>query len=292
MTEVVGAIDGKPSPKSVTGPLDRPLATGEGWSVREFTCRAGPGDRPFEERHDGASVALVIEGSFSYASSSGRALLYPGAVLLGNPGACYQCGHDHGVGDRCIAIQLSPTYFAELAATAAGSARYKFPTAMLPADRALLPAAAILQATCQAGETLRIEERAVGFVTAALRRLSGLRPAAQRVSALDERRVSRALRYIEENADASLDLDRLAGIAAMSKFHFLRVFRRAIGMTPYQFLLDRRLRRAALRLLRTADPVGAIAFDAGFGDLSTFNNGFRRRFGVSPSLYRRQARAI
>ena len=72
----------------------------------------------------------------------------------------------------------------------------------------------------------------------------------------------------------------------MSSYHFLRVFRQVVGLTPYQYLLRLRLHRAALRLRRTTEPVSAVAFESGFGDLSTFNRRFRRVIGVSPLLYR------
>lgn len=75
----------------------------------------------------------------------------------------------------------------------------------------------------------------------------------------------------------------------MSKYHFLRSFRRAIGMTPYQLLLSVRLRRAAVALLSSNTAVADIAYDAGFSDLSTFNNRFRARFGESPSRFRRRS---
>ena len=61
-------------------------------------------------------------------------------------------------------------------------------------------------------------------------------------------------------------------------------------MTPHQFLLETRIRRAAERLLSGAEPVSTIAYDAGFGDLSTFNARFRRQFGRTPSAYRASTR--
>ena len=75
-------------------------------------------------------------------------------------------------------------------------------------------------------------------------------------------------------------------MAAMSKYHFLRVFRRATGLTPYKFLLGVRMRRAAVKLRTSRLPVSQIAYDAGFGDLSTFNNQFRGLFGATPSRFR------
>lgn len=67
----------------------------------------------------------------------------------------------------------------------------------------------------------------------------------------------------------------------------MRTFRRAVGMPPYRYLLGLRRRRAALALATTSAPVSAIAFDAGFGDLSTFNARFRALFGASRSEFRR-----
>jgi AraC-like DNA-binding protein len=58
-------------------------------------------------------------------------------------------------------------------------------------------------------------------------------------------------------------------------------------MTPYKFLLAVRMRRAAVKLATSDAPVAAIAFDAGFGDLSTFNNRFRETFGAAPTRWRR-----
>src|SRR5690349_18764834 len=45
------------------GLAKRTLAAGDGWSVHDVVCRAGPYDRPFEERHDGFSISAVVEGS-------------------------------------------------------------------------------------------------------------------------------------------------------------------------------------------------------------------------------------
>lgn len=266
--------------------VSRAIAGGRGWSFGEYVCRAGPADRPFEERHDGVSIAAVVAGTFTYASDRGRALLHPGALLLGNHGACYQCGHDHGPGDRCMSVRLSPDWFGEIAATVAGTSRFRFPAAMLPAGRPTLSPAILLEAS-GASDGLDLEERLVRFVAAAIRALSQAPFVAQRVSAADARRVSRAVRYIENHAAEPLDLDGLASVAAASKFHFLRIFRRTVGVTPYQFLLNTRLRRAALELLAGAQPVSAIAYEAGFGDLSTFNAAFRARFGASPRVFRR-----
>jgi AraC-like DNA-binding protein len=58
-------------------------------------------------------------------------------------------------------------------------------------------------------------------------------------------------------------------------------------VTPHQYLLRARLRRAAVRLVSEEKKIAEIAFDSGFGDLSNFNRAFRNEFGMTPRMYRR-----
>jgi AraC-like DNA-binding protein len=271
-------------------PKVRVLAQGDDWCVSEYVCRAGPEHRPFQERHSYVTVAAVLSGTFQYRADCGSALLSPGAFMLGNHGVSFECGHEHGTGDHCIALHLAPDYYAEIARTAAGSGSYRFPTPMVAGIPRVLPHAAALEALALSGDSLRIAEAVPKVVTVLLGALSGVRQSSMSVNAHDARRVTRALRYIEESADTPVELDAMAKSAAMSKYHFLRVFTRLVGMTPHRWLLDVRLRRAAVRLAISDLPVSAIAFESGFGDLSTFNQRFRASFGRTPSVYRSEQR--
>jgi AraC family transcriptional regulator len=279
------AADGEAPPADI-----RVIGVGSGWAVREYICHAGPQHRPFEERHDSVTIGAVVAGSFTYRGENGRALMHPGSLLLGNHGRCFECGHDHGIGDRCIVFDYAPEFFAEVAASRAGSAGYRFGAMTLPASNRLMPVIAGIEGLAEDGSPLRLDEAAVGVVEIVVGALSGHAAAPPRTSARDERRIAHVLHYIEENAAEPLDLGLLADIAGCSKYHFLRCFRRTVGMTPYQYLLMIRMRRAALRLATTPASVASIAFEAGFGDLSTFNNRFRDLFGMSPRAHRRRGR--
>ncbi len=270
----------------VRRPQARRIAAGEGWQVSEFVCHLGPDDKPFEEQHEEVSIAAVLAGSFHYRSPAGRALLYPGAFLLGNAGACFTCGHEHARGDRCIAFHFDNELFCEIAASSAGSHRFRFPASMLPATS--VPAPVIAEAEAAAAGRAMVEERVIALLEAVLARFSTAAPPIPDPKPIDRRRIGATLRYIEQNFDRSLSLAELASIAGMSRYHFLRTFRRALGTTPYRLVQDMRLRRAALALATTDEPVAAIAFAAGFGDLSTFNARFRTLFGNTPSVFRSQ----
>ena len=80
-----------------------------------------------------------------------------------------------------------------------------------------------------------------------------------------------------------LSIAELASAACMSSYHFIRTFRDVAEVTAYRYLIQTRLRHAAIGLGTTSEPISAIAFGAGFGDLSTFAEAFRRAFDPTPS---------
>nr|WP_246771027.1 AraC family transcriptional regulator [Aestuariivirga sp. YIM B02566] len=263
------------------------MAKGDGWRVSDVVCAQGPQDRTFEEQHRDVTIAAVLHGSFFYRGETGRSLMYPGALLLGNAGTCFECGHDHGTGDRCLSFHFSRPFFEEIATAAAGSPRFRFATNMLPALRQLAGPLVMVEAGALAADPIYLEELAIGFAEAVLAVLSDGSRAMGNLPARDRRRVSDVVRYIEDHADQPLGLSDLAGLACMSRYHFLRTFRQALGITPYQLLLNIRMRRAAVALATTPAEIAAIAFASGFGDLSTFNARFRTVTGMSPQAFRK-----
>ena len=262
------------------------LASGPGWSVMDVICSAGPHDRPFEERHARTCIAAVTEGTFQYRSAQGTAVLAPGALLLGNEGACYECGHEHAAGDRCISFHFAPDYLEEIVAAVPGARRAAFAMSRLPPLPELTPIVAVAEVARDERDDAELEELALRLAGAVMTALAAAGPNVRRPSHLDERRVTDALRHIEEEAEERLTIADLARKAAMSPYHFLRVFNQVVGMTPHQFILRTRLHRAAVRLRRSHEPVLAIAVEAGFNDLSTFNRRFRRMMGISPTMFR------
>ena len=268
----------------ITGRL---LGQGEGWRASEFICRAGPADPAFEERHEDFAIAAVLAGSLGYRAHAGRALLHPGAFLLGNAGGCYECGHDHGVGDRCASLQLSPALFEEIATSVTSGARFRFAHAMLPALPVTARAFVALEALATRAAPEAIEETVLALAERVIATSAGQTLPRAPCPPADERRITRALRHIEAQAEDPLDLAALARTAGMSRYHFLRRFRGVTGQTPYRYLIGVRLRRAARRLHSSRDAVSAIAYECGFGDLSTFNACFRATFGAPPQTGRR-----
>lgn len=259
---------------------ERQIAAGERWSVSDVICTSGPHDRPFEEQHNGVSIAVVVAGTFQYRSPSGSDMLTPGSLLLGNPGQCFECGHEHAAGDRCIAFRYAPELFAEI-----GGGR-RFRASHLPPLSELSRIATRTAAGAALGVDVPWEETAIELAAAAVRLTSDGRETAPPIPSGALRRVTEGVRRIEAEPNVSWTLARLAADARQSRYHYLRLFQQVTGVTPHQFVLRARLRAAALRLLDGNDKVIEIALGAGFGDVSNFNAAFRREFGVSPRSYR------
>jgi AraC-like DNA-binding protein len=273
------------SGRIVNPPRARLVASGTGWTVSDVTCGAGPLDQPFEERHTQPAIAIVVGGTFQYRSSTGRELMTPGSMLLGNAGDGFTCGHEHGTGDRCLSFSYTPEFFERLAYDAVGSGR-RFEVPRLPPLRALAPLVAKAATLLTSADGATVEELSVQVAARAIQIERGVGPRRTAAAPSSLARVTRVVRMIENDADIPQDLGSLAQIARLSPYHFLRTFEGLTGVTPHQYLLRLRLRRAAIRLRSEPARISDIAFDCGFGDISNFNRTFRAEFGLSPRIFR------
>lgn len=95
----------------------------------------------------------------------------------------------------------------------------------------------------------------------------------------------RAHDEIDRRYAEPLDLDRLAAVAGVSKYHFLRCFAAVYGHTPAAMLTRRRIERAQDLLRATTLTVTEVCTLVGYGSLGSFSTRFRRLVGVSPSAY-------
>ncbi|HSD33739.1 MAG TPA: AraC family transcriptional regulator [Gemmatimonadales bacterium] len=263
------------------------LAAGPGWSVYDVLCTYGPGDRPFEERHGAVAIAVVIGGTFHYRTPSGHEVMTPGSLLLGDVGQPFECGHEHGAGDRCVAFRYEPGFFEQILG-AAGGRDHHFRVLRLPPLRETAPLVARAVIGVAGGEPAW-EELALEMAAAAVGLAIGHLGSRPRLPARAIARVTQSVRAIDRDPAAHVSLARLAADAGLSPYHYLRTFTLVTGVTPHQFIVRARLREAAARLARENARVIDVAFESGFNDISNFNRAFRSEFGVAPLAYRRRA---
>jgi AraC family transcriptional regulator len=100
--------------------------------------------------------------------------------------------------------------------------------------------------------------------------------------------VNRALDFIEANFAEDLSLVSIAAAAGLSQTHLTGMFRRETGMTPYSYVIGRRLRHA-VHLLRSSDmPIAQVALEAGFADQQHLTRMVRARLRRTPKEVRRR----
>jgi AraC family transcriptional regulator len=269
----------------------RTIAAGDGWSVADVVCTCGPDDRPFEEAHARFSIAVVAAGSFQYRSAAGRELMTPGSLMLGSAGQCFECGHEHAAGDRCIAFWYDTAYFERIAAGAGWRGRLRFTATRVPPVRELSPDVARIVAGLLRPSDTVWEEFSLSLAARTIEWITNRRGEPPPAAPAAEARVTRAVRAIDRGGEASAPptLAVMAREAGLSPFHFIRTFERLTGVTPHQYVRRVRLRDAAAQLAAGRDKVLDVALDTGFGDLSNFNRAFKREFGVSPKVFRRSS---
>ena len=253
--------------------------------VTDYRCSLGPGDRPFVEQHAAFSVSYVRKGSFGCRIHGKSFELVTGSLLIGNPGDEYLCTHDHAHGDECLSFALDDDLV-----EAIGGDRAVWSSGCVPPLPQLMVLGEWAQAAADAASDAGLDE--VGMLLAArfVDLISGRKRGVAAAHARDRRRAVEAAAWIDAHAEQPIALDGAAAAVGLSPFHFLRLFGAALGVTPHQYLVACRLRRAARLLADDARPITGIAYDVGFGDLSNFVRTFHRAAGVSPRAFRRAAK--
>ena len=272
---------GEPSAAMHVSPLHRGAL-----SVIDFRCLAGPHTPAQVEHHDFTSVSYVRRGSFGYHARGEEFELVAGSVLVGHAGDEFLCthAHHHG-GDECLSFKLAPAL-----ADSFGAQLRHWRVGGLPPLPELVVLGELAQAAAEGANDFGVDEAGLLLVGRYLALAGGKRRSTLQAHARDRRRAIESAVWLDEHAHEDIDLETTAAQAGLSPWYFLRVFARVVGITPHQYLLRARLRRAARMLAGDERPVTDIALEAGFADLSNFVRSFHRVAGIPPRHFRNAAR--
>jgi AraC family transcriptional regulator len=106
---------------------------------------------------------------------------------------------------------------------------------------------------------------------------------------LPSRKVRLAMEYIQERLSQDMALKDIAASVHLSPFHFARLFKRATGLSPHQYVIRQRVERARQLLLRDGAPLATIAEQVGFYDQSHLTLHFKRVCGLTPKAFAEQS---
>jgi AraC family L-rhamnose operon transcriptional activator RhaR/AraC family L-rhamnose operon regulatory protein RhaS len=259
----------------------------------------GPADRQC------ARIILVSGGTGSFEAGRRTQEVSMGHVVIVSPGYSVRFVHPENLQMRVVSLDV-PVFRAQarhwdIARSANFKALFPFAAPRAPKQGAqkvldfCLISQIFEQLLALAGEIEReIAEQHPGWRDLASLHFQHLCIAAsrgyaqQRRTSLDtDRRVAKAVEYIERNFREEITVDALAHAAAMSKRNFYRLFRQTLGLTPNAHLKQVRLTRASEMLRLSEATITEICYDCGFTDSNFFSREFRRTHGMSPTSYRR-----
>jgi AraC family transcriptional regulator len=270
-----------------TAPIDSPLP-----SLRTTTLYKRPSLSVVDIRcnarvtgyHDGLSISFMRKGYLRYRVRGVCHELVTGSVFVGHPGSEYECTHGNNGTGEGLAFRLAPALVNSLDFSSA-----MWQVSSLPPSAELMVLGELAQAAVRGRCDMGLDEIGLLFAAKLIAIVSGRKQGAVTATASDRRRAIEAALWIDANCSEPIDLETAASVAGLSNFHFLRIFAKAVGVTPHQYLVRCRLRRAAQMLAESNRPISDIALEVGFTDLSNFVRTFGRAAGVSPRRFRQTA---
>jgi AraC-like DNA-binding protein len=100
-----------------------------------------------------------------------------------------------------------------------------------------------------------------------------------------EEKLKFILQYIESHYTEALTIQCLADLCHFSKCHFMNFFKKYVGVTCMEYIIDYRLNMIASKLTNQSCNITELALDAGFNNISYFNRAFKKKYGVTPKKY-------
>ncbi len=267
--------------------------------VQGYVCRAAAGGPSAEEEHPRNSIVLMRHGAFRKHFGKRSVVADVNQAVFFSKGSTPRVSHPADCGDRGTVFLVRPETLHEMVREADPSVDERperpFPFTVGPCD----PATFVrhrdfvrgLASVAGAVDPLWADTEALGLcadVLASAFAHAGVQPEVRKgATALDHaERVEAARAFLARDLGARVTLDEVARAAALSPFHFSRVFRQHAGLPVHRYLTQLRLRAALERLGDGHRDLTALALDLGFASHAHFTEAFRREYGVTPSACR------
>jgi len=235
-----------------------------------------------ERQYDRAGIGVVMSGLLDYQGQIGTATLVPGTVVFGNAEEHFRVHHIDTDKIQRLVVWYDHALLEEVA-SAYGCAVPRFQVVSLPPGKAAAFIYTRMQALARgcANPLEAAGDLAVMGLTLAADERQNVT-----VSRRDRKRILAVVDYIEHSFSEPCTVEMLASMSGASRFHFMRLFKTVIGLSPNQYVINARLRAAATRIIGCKAPVSEIALECGFNDISHFNTTFRAMFGCTPRQMR------
>ncbi|RYE61561.1 MAG: AraC family transcriptional regulator, partial [Oxalobacteraceae bacterium] len=233
--------------------------------------------------HDSFSIGVITHGQAIFLNN-GKRQVSQGDVTIMNPGEVHACNPIGGAGWSYRMFYVETEWFGRIQADLRGGREGEFSDLgqVVHQSPALFHALNALYSTLTSRDatTLSREVAATKVFGDVFDTLGGVR----RAEPLDSDRISIAADFIRDNWKEDLGLDEICTVSGLSASYLIRSFRRRFGLTPYAYLINRRIQKAR-KMLRDGANILDVAYATRFYDQAHFQRTFKRFTAVNPGLY-------
>jgi AraC-like DNA-binding protein len=242
-------------------------------------------------------VSFIRKGFFEYCAFNGHHEAHVGRILISKPNFEHTTRHIDGHPDVTTTFEFKRSFFETLKdhyATCGWFLKNNDIHSILlncSAEADYLHHRILYYAVNKTASGLQSDEMAMDLLEKVMNTLGhrpDVSPIADNLKKYHLPTIETAQQYIHEHFSENISLQRLAQHCHTSAFHFSRIFRAVMDMSPHQYLLGIRLQHASILLASSLQPVGDIAFECGFNSLEHFATAFKQRFKISPTQHRGQ----
>jgi AraC-like DNA-binding protein len=248
------------------------------------------GKHHFEKHtHDTYSVGIMLSGYSFFSRENKKEILHSGKVFIANPEEVHNCECGKDCDDWVYAnIYPSVALMEELYMELGGDSSKVpiFPDACVEDSPLAQNLQTLFGKIIANNEMLDLEASLVEILSQLI--LENADKRGKKLNSFEDispKEIARTLEYLESAKDLnSISVKELAKVAGYSQYHFIRVFKQIVGMTPYAYAAQLRVLRARNMLLKGV-PIVDSAQESGFSDQAHMTREFKKIFGVTPGKF-------
>jgi AraC-like DNA-binding protein len=263
------------------------------YRILDFKCRCTECTTSKSEYSNAFCISFVRRGNFLFNVFRRSLDSYTGCVLVTKPGYERTVTHKHAIPDECTIFEFKNSFYKELLEQY-GQLKFfvdnDIHSTLIKTDPELeLLHYEAIRSIIQRSAKLKIDSLVMELLEMTLPNIADYQPNYKVNDQLKRNHlvtIERSKEYMTENFSRDISLEEIASYSYVSCFHFSRIFKNFSSYSPYQFLLQLRLKNAEMLLRKSQLPVNDIAFSSGFNSVEHFTAAFRKKYGFPPSRYR------
>ena len=269
------------------------------YKIKDFICHCDRCSVSQPEYNESLFISFIRKGFFEYKTFRKDDELHVGRLLISKPGYEHITRHIDNQPDTTTGFEFSARFFRIIQDQYASRAGWflknnDIHSLMLRSNAELdyLHHRILKKLERKEASGLQIDEMVMDLLDKVMQVLDGntaeVLPIAGSLKQFHLGTIGNAKEYILQHFNQDISLHQLAQHCYVSPFHFSRIFKIVMNVSPHQYLTEMRLNHAKILLATTDEPVTDIAFACGYNSIEHFATAYRQRFKTNPTRYRRE----